>query len=522
MFILAYTVVARLFAVFFECRWSLQESIMVFFTEVLERIAVLRDTLGEDACAENLTARMEALADDEIVSALSCAGALRRYAEQIAVVGAGVAAARSRREDGHSGLAQSRGHRSTASLLQELTGSSKSDAAKHVRVGQAILEGREDDAASLPAVGTKDSVTPSPAAWHAPLRDALLNGRLSTAQHDAIHRGLGAPPDGGAEAWTLASAELVEEAAHRTVEELAATARLLRDRLDPEGAARRFDERFAQRSFRMWTDPDGATRASMLFDDEAAAWVRGIIDSALRPRRGGPRFVDAEEKAAAEELSADPRTNEQLTYDLLVDVLRAGTLADATTIFGTKQPGVRLVRVVQASADASGDAPGHAAAFAHTEDELVALPAWLATRQACDSGYRECVVTAHGDPLRLGRTQRLFTPAQRLALAVRDGGCRWKGCDRPPSYCEAHHIDDYSRGGRTDVDRGILLCRFHHMQLHHGGWKISRDSTDDFMLHSPDGARTILKPRLALTWTWAGVEPPPRRFRPATSGRSAA
>lgn len=146
------------------------------------------------------------------------------------------------------------------------------------------------------------------------------------------------------------------------------------------------------------------------------------------------------------------------------------------------------------------------------------VPDWMGEQQRCESGTLPCRLDTAGNPLDVGREQRLFTPRQRIALAVRDGGCRWRGCDRPASYCEAHHIDPYSEGGRTDIDRGILLCRFHHMQLHNGGWRITRDGRGDFLLHPPGGsspglqAPQALRPPLALAYAWAGIDPPPRRF----------
>src|SRR5690606_11411752 len=103
-----------------------------------------------------------------------------------------------------------------------------------------------------------------------------------------------------------------------------------------------------------------------------------------------------------------------------------------------------------------------------------------------------------------------------IALAIRDGGCRWRGCDRPASYGEAHHIDEWHADrGRTDIDRGILLCRHHHMQLHHGGWRITGEGKGEFLLHPPGGEPAIpLRARAALVAAWAGIDPPPRRFRP--------
>lgn len=92
----------------------------------------------------------------------------------------------------------------------------------------------------------------------------------------------------------------------------------------------------------------------------------------------------------------------------------------------------------------------------------------------------------------------------------------WPGCDRPASYCEAHHIDEWNRdGGRTDIDRGILICRFHHMNLHQHGWRITRKGKDDFVLSHPGGETSVLRRRAALAYAWTGIDPPPRRFRPA-------
>ncbi|HKT57794.1 MAG TPA: HNH endonuclease signature motif containing protein, partial [Microbacterium sp.] len=102
-------------------------------------------------------------------------------------------------------------------------------------------------------------------------------------------------------------------------------------------------------------------------------------------------------------------------------------------------------------------------------------------------------------------------------LSVRDGGCAWPACDRPASSCEAHHIDPYSNGGRTDIDRGILLCRFHHMNLHHHHWRITRTGTGQFVLHSPDPDTEpiVLHPRLERRCLFGDLQPPPTRFRPA-------
>ncbi|MBD8024766.1 HNH endonuclease signature motif containing protein [Microbacterium gallinarum] len=503
---------------------------MAFFSDLDQRLALLREVLGGDLRPERLPVVLDRLDDDDIVAVIAAATEFVRAGEKVRIAAAGVAAARSAREAGHDGLAQRRGHRSPATLIQEITGATRAEAVRHVRLGESLRS-----AAGLDPVGEEavtDAAAPTdprdggagPEPWHAPLGRALLAGVIGSAQHDAIYRGLGEPPAFGdddvaaraaREAWTVAAEQLIDEARERTVEELGRTARTVRDQLDPEGAQRRFDERFDARSFRLWRDAEGVRRGSIVFDDFGGAWAQTVLDAALRPRRGGPRFVDPEEKADADALVADPRTNDQLAYDLLLDVFRAGALADGKEVFGTRQAGVRVVIADPSLAAATAGAP----AVGLIEDDQTALPAWLMSQHACDSGSVTCTIDGVGNPLDVGREARLFTPKQRIALAARDGGCRWRGCDRPASYCEAHHIDPYAGGGRTDIDRGILLCRFHHMELHHGGWRITREGRADFMLHPPPGRGhpIALRPRLALRYAWADLSPPPRRFRPAAA-----
>lgn len=503
---------------------------MDFFSELETRLVLLGEMFGGEFDACDLPVVVEGLGDDAVVAALVAATELVRAGEKVRIAAAGVAAARSARKAGHDGLAQSRGHRCPAALIQEITGATRAEAVKHVRLGESLrigagldpfvdVEGAMTDAAA-PAGPASGCAEPEP--WHAPLGRALLAGSIGSAQHDAILRGLGEPPEStdgaealrrGREAWSLAAEQLIAEAQERTVEELGRTARTVRDQLDPEGAQRRFDERFLRRSFRLWRDAEGVRRGSIVFDDFGGAWTQAVLDAALRPRRGGPRFVDPDEKASAEALAADPRTNDQLAYDLLLDVFRAGALADAKAVFGTRQAGVRVVISAAGLEVGAAGAP----AVGLTEDDQTTLPAWLIAQQTCESGTVTCTFDGAGNPLDLGRDARLFTPKQRIALAARDGGCRWRGCDRPASYCEAHHIDSYATGGRTDVDRGILLCRFHHMELHHGGWRITRHRRADFVLHSPPGRGdpVLLPPRLGLRCLWAELEPPPPRFRPA-------
>ncbi len=477
--------------------------------KTLDAIAALIPTLagriGAGAGASDVQAVVERLADDAAVAALEEISENVRLLDQLRLIVTGVIAGRSTREAGHGGLAQSRGYPSAVSLVQQVTGVTKTEATRQVRVGEALLEDAPVESVEVGGLPPEQATS---VGWRQVLRDGLRSGTVTSAQFDAIRRGLGDPPEGAEDTWAEAVAQLIEEAGRRTVEELAAAARTVRDLLDPDGAEARFLARYEKRAFRTWFDPDGMRRASIAFDDEGGAFVDILFAAALRPRRGGPRFVDASEKASAAELSADPRTNDQLSYDLLLDLVHAGALADPAAVFGTRQAGLRLVQQI---ADDGTPAP-----VAVTEDGLHTMPAAVAERRICDTGTIPVTVDSCGNPLDVGRESRLFTPKQRIALAVRDGGCRWTGCDRPASYCEAHHIDEWARDdGRTDIDRGILLCRFHHMELHHSRWHITRHRKDDFVLHHPDGQRSVLHPRLPLRYAWGDIDPPPKRIHPA-------
>lgn len=68
--------------------------------------------------------------------------------------------------------------------------------------------------------------------------------------------------------------------------------------------------------------------------------------------------------------------------------------------------------------------------------------------------------------LDLGRSTDVVSAAQRTALAVRDRHCRYPGCDRPASWCDAHHVRWWTNGGPTDLANLVLLCRRHHTLLH--------------------------------------------------------
>jgi len=125
---------------------------------------------------------------------------------------------------------------------------------------------------------------------------------------------------------------------------------------------------------------------------------------------------------------------------------------------------------------------------------------------SCDMSIFPVVVDSLGVPLDMGREIRTATRHQRRALALRDGGCAFGGCDAHPDRCHAHHVDHWTAQlGNTDVKRMVLLCPHHHGVIHRKGWSLTID---------PDGWATITTPAgLTLTGqrhgtTRAGPAPP--------------
>jgi hypothetical protein len=87
------------------------------------------------------------------------------------------------------------------------------------------------------------------------------------------------------------------------------------------------------------------------------------------------------------------------------------------------------------------------------------------------------IIDRNGVPLALGRTRRLASPGQTMALIARDAGCSFPGCSHPAAWCDRHHILDWILGGLTDLDNLTLLCRYHHTHFLQKGWSC-RINTD--------------------------------------------
>lgn len=111
------------------------------------------------------------------------------------------------------------------------------------------------------------------------------------------------------------------------------------------------------------------------------------------------------------------------------------------------------------------------------------------------SAYHRLLFSGTSGILDYGRATRSWPVDVHNAIMLRDGGCRFGGCDAPPAWCDIHHVDHWEDGGDTSVSNGVAGCRRHHLMVHRPGYsvKLLPDGTVEFT--HPDGRVDISHPR---------------------------
>jgi hypothetical protein len=311
---------------------------------------------------------------------------------------------------------------------------------------------------------------------------AVAEGAVSPAQVDVIVEAMAKIPDGApAAAWPVVEGVLVAAARHEAPQLLRRTAHELLIRLEPEELEERERRRERERAFTLSPLPDGWSRPSGRFDPQLTAQLQAVLDALAAPR-------------PAEDGTPDPRSAPQRRHDGLAEaigwVLRSDQLPDcggtpvtvlATTTMSdlTKAAGMAESESLDLSslaADANLDLPellasttSRLAMLGH--GQLISARSLLAW--ACEAQVVPVVFNDSGGVLSYGRTRRYASPGQRLALAARDRGCTFPGCERPPAWCEAHHVVEWIKDGPTDLANLCLLCTYHHRHFAHAGWHAS-------------------------------------------------
>jgi hypothetical protein len=298
------------------------------------------------------------------------------------------------------------------------------------------------------------------------VRSALRAGALTPGQAAVITAALDALPDDlDPELAQKAAAHLVAEAGHFGPRELRVLARRVLEVVAPavaeanEERLLRAEEERGRAQTRVTFRPrgDGVTDVIARVPDHVADRLRAYLDSFASPRR---RHLELKPLGDVDRLSV-PRCRGEAFCALLEHVP-----ADRLPIHGGTATSVVVTIDFEAISRGAGIAQ------LSTGGSMTATEV---RRLACTANVLPAVLGGAGEVLDLGRSRRLFSPAQRKALAVSDRRCRAEDCDIPAAWCEAHHAADaWVAGGRTDLKDGLLLCSFHHHRAHQPMWITTR------------------------------------------------
>lgn len=404
--------------------------------------------------------------DDEIVALIGLVGILRRSADSI---GAQLAAELDRRSAvPETSLARALGERSAAVAVARLASIDPREAHDWIAAGRA---------AATPSTITGEPLPPQHEHVAANLRSAAITPRAARAIVDALDAiGDRCSRDESADLERL----LLDYAPQLTSREFDRLCGQAVDRFDPDGAEPREDDLRSRSGLTITRGRDGLTTFVLKAHPEAAGFLLAAVDARTAPRRI-PTFEDRpiELNPAAH----DDRTLAQKRLDAFVEIAREsiahdnGRLAGTTVTLSVTMTLDALLTGVGVAQVAGVDAP---------------ISARTARRLAADAEIIPIVLGGAGEPLDVGRSSRLFTEPQRRALALRDGGCIWPGCDAPPGWCEVAHLVPWSHGGPTDLDNGALMCAFHHRRFDNDGWALERGGGATWLIPPAwvDSART--------------------------------
>ena len=385
---------------------------------------------------------------------------------------------------------------STAGWLRARARMSAGTAQQRVRVARALHRG--------PLAGTAA---------------ALAAGALTVGHAVVLAEGTGdLNPATAAEAEPL----LLEAAGRLDPGRLRRVAAHLRVVADPDGAEQQAERRFARRGLYVASTWQGMVALDGLLDPEAGETLLAALDPLTLPagptdaRTGAQRRADALAELARRALEGG-RLPESggVRPQLTVTVELASLLGHRDNVPGTfgwagpvdPETARRLAcdaavtRVVTTHQPVTGHPhdptrrPEHIAGDAHPRardrDELAGggqdLQDGLATRlRAALTRLPPALGGAPPQILDVGHATRVIPPALRTALAVRDQGCVVAGCQRPPAWCDAHHVRHWLHGGATSLDNLVLVCRAHHRAVHDGHQHLGRDPTGSHTLTGPE------------------------------------
>ena len=272
---------------------------------------------------------------------------------------------------------------------------------------------------------------------------ALGEGEVSAS---AVHV-LAAAREASPEAFARSESTLVQAATTMNFGELRRVVEAWRAESDAEGAAADEERRHELRRLDVCPDDRGMTgvRGELVPEDGQ------VLITCIRAQ------MDAETRMVS---GPDARTPTQRRADALAEICRQWLASRERPTIGGERPHV----VVTIDIDTLMARAGRVAEL----DDAGSVTPETARRLACDADITRVITGAGSQPLELGRRTKIVPPGLRRAIAVRDRGCRFPGCDRPSGWCDAHHVRHWADGGETSLSNLVLLCRPHHRAIHRG------------------------------------------------------
>jgi uncharacterized protein DUF222/HNH endonuclease len=216
-------------------------------------------------------------------------------------------------------------------------------------------------------------------------------------------------------------------------------------KVDPDEVEARAEVRYIRRRVDVFPAADGMVRVNGDLDPESGSSVISALGAIVdRELRNGP----------------DPRTPAQRRADALVEICSAWRGSQDRGAGPGDRPELTVIVDLQAL---GGSAEGRCEL-----PEVGPITPETARRIACDASVSRVITSGPSEPLDVGRRTPVVPASLRRAIAVRDRGCRFPGCDRPAGWCDAHHVVHWADGGETNLSNLVLLCRSHHRMAHQG------------------------------------------------------
>ena len=334
------------------------------------------------------------------------------------------------------GLAGGHGCASTAAYLVQVNRIDAGEATGLVRTAQRLMPRRALTGEALAPE------FPMLAEGYASGVVSLRQARVITSCIEGLPSAVDADTRADCERFLAEQARVFEP---RTLRQLA---RRISDHLDPDGTLIEAAQRERQRGLTVQQRPDGSARVDGELTALCAEALLTCLDSLAKPR-------------PAEDRGADTRNASQRRHDALHDTLRAALRSGQLPNTGGVAATIQVTMTKEQAETGTGLARTGHGAF---------IPVRTALALAGDAQLQVVVTTKVGAVSAYSSTQRLFTAAQRLAMAARDLGCSLPGCTVPAAWCEAHHVIEDSKGGPTSIDNGALLCGDHHRNFESRGF----------------------------------------------------